>query len=68
MNGSDVDAPGAAEETMEREVAHGHFPELVWNGAAVLNTLLHEIRVDAELAGEALRDRWRHFEARLREE
>jgi CBS domain-containing protein len=40
--------------------------ELVQNSLAVLETLRDEIRVDLNLAGKEVRDRWRRLETRLR--
>jgi hypothetical protein len=40
--------------------------EVVHNGLSALRTLRDEIRIDLNLAGKEVRDRWRRLEARLR--
>ena len=54
------------EETPETQMPETDVKELVHNGLAALRTLRDEIRVDLNLAGKDLRDRWRRLEARLR--
>jgi CBS-domain-containing membrane protein len=55
----------AGEEAPGEPASEGELAELVANGAAALRTLRDEIRVDLNLAGKELGDRWRRLEARL---
>jgi CBS domain-containing protein len=55
----------AGEEAPGSEPPEGELAELAKNGVAALRTLRDEIRVDLDLAGKELRDRWRRLEARL---
>jgi CBS-domain-containing membrane protein len=55
----------ADDETPAGSPPEGAVAELVDNGRAALRTLRDEIRVDVDLAGKELRDRWRRLEARL---
>ena len=48
------------------EAPETDLTELVQNSLAVLKTLRDEIRVDLNLAGKEVRDRWRRLETRLR--
>jgi CBS domain-containing protein len=57
--GGDDDAPD--EHTPETDIT-----DMVRNSLAALRTLREEIRVDLNLAGKEVRDRWRRLEARLR--
>ena len=57
--GTDDDMPD--EQTPETDVT-----DLVQNSLSALRTLREEIRVDLNLAGKEVRDRWRRLEARLR--
>jgi CBS domain-containing protein len=50
----------------EPEQPETDVAELARNSLAVLKTLRDEIRVDLNLAGKEVRDRWRRLEARLR--
>lgn len=42
-----------------------NFGELVQNSLAALKTLRDEVRIDLNLAGREMRERWRRLEARL---
>ena len=53
------------EETPDTQVPETDIKDLVQNSLTALRTLRDEIRVDLNLAGKEVRDRWRHLEARL---
>jgi CBS domain-containing protein len=53
------------EETPEVEDLQTEASEVVKNSLDALRTLRDEIRVDINLAGKEVRDRWRRLEARL---
>jgi CBS domain-containing protein len=57
MTATDEDGPEQPETDLT---------ELVENSLAVLKTLRDEVRVDLNLAGKEVRDRWRRLETRLR--
>ncbi len=52
-------------DTPDEQVPETDLTELVRNSVAALKTLRDEIRVDLNLAGKELRDRWRRLETRL---
>ena len=54
------------EETPESQTPETDLSDLLENSLAALTTLRDEIRVDLNLAGKEVRDRWRRLEARLR--
>ena len=53
------------EETPDTQVPETDIKDLVQNSLSALRTLRDEIRVDLNLAGKEVRDRWRRLEARL---
>jgi CBS domain-containing protein len=58
-SGDDEETPGAQPPDTDAK-------DFVENGLAALRTLRDEIRVDLDLAGKDVRDRWRRLEARFR--
>lgn len=56
---------GTDEETPETQVPETDLTQFVQNSLAAIRTLRDEIRVDLNLAGKEVRDRWRRLEARL---
>jgi CBS domain-containing protein len=56
---------GNDEETPETQLPETDLTEFVQNSLAAIRTLRDEIRVDLNLAGKEVRDRWRRLEARL---
>ena len=56
---------GTEEETPETQLPEMDLAQFVQNSLAAIRTLRDEIRVDLNLAGKEVRDRWRRLEARL---
>ena len=54
------------EETPDNELPETDVRDLVRESLAALKTLRDEVRVDLDLAGQEVRDRWRRLEARFR--
>ena len=57
---------GTDDETPEDQTPETDINDIVQNSLTALRTLRDEIRVDLNLAGKEVRDRWRRLEARLR--
>jgi CBS domain-containing protein len=57
---------GPDDETPDEQTPETDVRDLVRNSLSALRTLRDEIRVDLNLAGKEVRDRWRKLESRLR--
>jgi CBS domain-containing protein len=55
----------SGEEGPEAEIPETDLSDLVQNSLSALKSLRDEVRVELDLAGMELRDRWRRLEARL---
>jgi CBS domain-containing protein len=57
---------GNDEDTPDEQTPETDINDVVRNSLSALRTLRDEIRVDLNLAGKEVRDRWRRLEARVR--
>ena len=57
---------GTDDETPDEQTPETDINDIVSNSLSALRTLRDEIRVDLNLAGKEVRDRWRRLETRLR--